>query len=63
MPYDPPGQAAWMEALAIDGWAAFKVGDKVTSFTGYGMGSYSLFNQGVSICSECARGAGEPRCR
>jgi hypothetical protein len=49
MPYDPPSQAAWMEAAGIDGWAAFKVGNSVTSFTGYGMGSYSFFNQGVDI--------------
>jgi hypothetical protein len=49
MPYDPPSQAAWMEATGIDGWAAFKIGNGVTSFTGYGMGSYSFFNQGVDI--------------
>jgi hypothetical protein len=49
MPYDPPSQAAWMEAPGIDGWAAFKVADNVTSFSGYGMGSYSFFNQGVPI--------------
>ena len=49
MPYDPPSQAAWMEAPGVDGWAAFKVGDAVTSFHGYGMGSYSFFNQGVDI--------------
>jgi hypothetical protein len=49
MPYDPPSQAAWMEAPGVDGWAAFKVGDNVTSFSGYGMGSYSFFNQGVDI--------------
>jgi hypothetical protein len=49
MPYDPPSQAAWMEAARVDGWAAFKVGDAVTSFHGYGMGSYSFFNQGVNI--------------
>ena len=49
MPYDPPNQAAWMEAPGVDGYAAFKVGDKVTSFNGYGMGSYSFFNQGVNI--------------
>ena len=49
MPYDPPSQAAWMEAAGVDGWAAFKVGDAVTSFHGYGMGSYSFFNQGVNI--------------
>jgi hypothetical protein len=49
MPYDPPSQAAWMEAPGIDGWAAFKVANTVTSFRGYGMGSYSFFNQGVNI--------------
>ena len=49
MPYDPPSQAAWMEAPGIDGWAAFKVANSVTSFSGYGMGSYSFFNQGVDI--------------
>jgi hypothetical protein len=49
MPYDPPSQAAWMEAPGVDGWAAFKVADTVTSFSGYGMGSYSFFNQGVDI--------------
>ena len=49
MPYDPPSQAAWMEAPGVDGWAAFKVPNTVTSFNGYGMGSYSFFNQGVEI--------------
>jgi len=49
MPYDVPSQAAWMEAPGVDGWAAFKVADGVTSFSGYGMGSYSFFNQGVDI--------------
>jgi hypothetical protein len=49
MPYDPPSQAAWMEAPGVDGWAAFKVANSVTSFSGYGMGSYSFFNQGVNI--------------
>jgi hypothetical protein len=49
MPYDPPSQAAWMEAPGVDGWAAFKVADNVKRFSGYGMGSYSFFNQGVNI--------------
>ena len=49
MPYDPPSQAAWSEAPGVNGWAAFKVGDNVTSFSGYGLGSYSFFNQGVNI--------------
>jgi hypothetical protein len=49
MPYDPPSQAAWMEAHGVDGWAAFKIGHSATGFSGYGMGSYSFFNQGVDI--------------
>ena len=49
LPYDVPNQAAWMESPGVDGYAAFKVGSKVTSFHGYGMGSYSFFNQGVNI--------------
>ena len=54
MPYDVPSQAAWMEAPAVDGYPAFKVGDNVTSFHGYGMGSYSFFNQGIDIFAEHA---------
>ena len=49
MPYDPPSQAAWMEAPGVDGYPALKVADHVRSFHGYGMGSYSFFNQGVDI--------------
>jgi hypothetical protein len=49
MPYDPPSQAAWMEAPGVYGYPAVKVANSVTSFNGYGMGSYSFFNQGVDI--------------
>jgi hypothetical protein len=49
MPYDPPSQSAWMQPSGVDGWAALKVADTVRSFSGYGMGSYSFFNQGVDI--------------
>jgi len=49
MPYDPPSQAAWMEAPGVDGYPALKVANHVTSFNGYGLGSYSFFNQGINI--------------
>jgi hypothetical protein len=49
MPYDPPSQSAWMESSKILGYPAFHVAQKVTTFQGYGMGSYSFFNQGVPI--------------
>jgi hypothetical protein len=38
-----------MEAPGVDGWAAFKIANAVTSFKGYGLGSYSFFNQGINI--------------
>jgi hypothetical protein len=49
MPYDPPSQAAWMSSPTTDGYAAFLVTPRVRSFQGYGMGSYSFFDQGVPI--------------
>jgi hypothetical protein len=49
MPYDPPSQAAWTSSPTTLGYAAFLVSPDVTSFQGYGMGSYSFFNQGVPI--------------
>lgn len=52
--YDPPSQKAWMQAPGVNGWSALKVADSVTRFNGYGMGSYSFFNQGVDIFAENA---------
>src|SRR5262249_43694511 len=52
MPYAPPSQNVWNPAAK--GWPAFKVADAVTSFSGYGMGSYSFFNQGVDIFADHA---------
>lgn len=54
LPYDVPSQAAWMEAPGVDGYAAFKVGDSVRTFHGFGMGAYSFFNQGLDIFADHA---------
>ncbi|HXL96145.1 MAG TPA: hypothetical protein VN969_45115 [Streptosporangiaceae bacterium] len=43
LPYDPPSQAAWMASSTQDGYPAFLVTPGVTSFQGYGMGSYVVF--------------------
>src|SRR4051794_16369953 len=48
MPYDPPSQAAWMHD-GVNGYAAYKVADTVTSHEAWGLGSYSFFNQGQPI--------------
>ena len=44
-----PTQSAWMSSATQDGYPAFYLPSSVTSFSGYGMGSYSYFDQGVSI--------------
>ncbi len=49
MPYDPPSQSAWMSGPKTDGYPAFLVTNRVKTFTGYGMGSYSYFNVGPAI--------------
>ncbi|MES1246851.1 MAG: adenylyl cyclase [Actinomycetota bacterium] len=49
MPYDVPSQAAWSSSPTTKGYAAFLVAPGVRSFHGYGMGSYSFFDQGVDI--------------
>jgi hypothetical protein len=49
LPYDPPSQAAWTQPSGVLGYPALTVTDSVTRFNGYGMGSYSFFNQGVDI--------------
>ncbi len=49
MPYDPPSQAAWRETRSSPGYPALSVTHRGTNFTGYGMGSYSFFNQNVDI--------------
>ena len=54
MPYDPPSQAAWMESPSVKGWPALKIADRVRTFHGYGMGSYSFFNQGIDIYADNA---------
>jgi hypothetical protein len=43
LPYDPPSQSAWMASATQDGYPAFLVTPRVTTFQGYGMGSYVVF--------------------
>jgi len=47
MPYDPPNQAAWMEAPTEDGYASYKVSDSVTTHQAFGLGVYSFFDNPV----------------
>ena len=46
MPYDPPSQAAWMEAPGVNGWAAFKIADSVTQLQRIRHGQLQLLQPG-----------------
>jgi hypothetical protein len=48
LPYDPPNQAAWMNG-SVDGYAAYKVADSVTSHQAWGVGSYCYFSTNSSV--------------
>ena len=49
LPYDPPSQADWQRSATQPGYPAFEVSKGVKTFQGYGMGSYSYFDQGVAV--------------
>jgi hypothetical protein len=50
IPYDPPDQVSYASAPGTNGWASYKVADKVTSHEAWGLGIYSVFrNRGVVL--------------
>ena len=51
MPYDPPNQAAWNSPAGVNGYAAYKVADNVTTHEGWGLGSYCFFNVNPAVSS------------
>jgi hypothetical protein len=53
MPYDVPDQAAWMNG-ATRGFAAYRVGDAVTSHEAWGLGSYCFLNRNPSVVADRA---------
>jgi hypothetical protein len=49
MPYDVPNQAAWMSPGGVNGYAAYKVANNVTSHEAWGVGSYCFFNVNPAV--------------
>jgi hypothetical protein len=43
IPYDPPTQASYTSTPGTNGWASYKVADRVTSHEAWGLGVYSVF--------------------
>ncbi|WP_434453021.1 chitobiase/beta-hexosaminidase C-terminal domain-containing protein [Lentzea sp. E54] len=54
MPYDVPNQAVWNRPNGQAGYAAYKVGDHVTTHEAWGLGSYCFFNVNPSVRAENA---------
>ncbi|MEU8261882.1 discoidin domain-containing protein [Micromonospora sp. NPDC048999] len=50
LPYDPPNAGSWKNGT-MTGYAAFKVADTVTTFEGWGLGSYCYFNVDPTIAA------------
>jgi hypothetical protein len=48
MPYDVPSQSAWMNG-GVNGYASYNVAPTVANHAAYGLGVYSVFDQGVDI--------------
>jgi hypothetical protein len=42
MPYDPPSQEAWRHG-EVNGYASYKVADRVTTHEAWGLGVYCVF--------------------
>jgi hypothetical protein len=50
IPYDPPRQSVYTSSPGVNGWASYKVADKVTSHEAWGLGIYSVFRHpGVTL--------------
>ena len=46
IPYDPPDQPSYASAPGANGWASYKVADRVTSHEAWGLGIYSAAQRG-----------------
>ena len=61
IPYDPPDQSSYQSAPGVNGWASYKVADRVTEHEAWGLGIYSVFrhpNVVLSRAIEVPRVAG-----
>jgi hypothetical protein len=45
IPYDPPDQASYTSAAGTNGWASYKLADKVNDHEAWGLGIYSVFRR------------------
>jgi hypothetical protein len=63
IPYDPPDQPSYTSAPNVNGWAAYKVADKVTSHEAWGLGVYSVFRRPGVVLSRAIETPNSPGVR
>ncbi len=62
MPYDPPSQEAWRSAVG-DGFASYKVGDRVKEHEAWGLGVYHVFKAAPVIADNAIETPAAPGVR
>jgi hypothetical protein len=60
IPYDPPDQPSYTSAPGTNGWASYKVADKVTSHEAWGLGVYSVFRHPSVVLSRAIEAPKKP---
>jgi hypothetical protein len=63
IPYDPPDQPSYTSAPNVNGWAAYKVADKVISHEAWGLGVYSVFRRPGVVLSRAIETPNSPGLR
>ena len=53
IPYDMPGQSAWQHS-GVNGYASYKIADRVESHHAWGVGVYSYFRDATGACLDSA---------
>jgi len=63
IPYDPPDQASFTSAPGTNGWASYKVADKVANHEAWGLGIYSVFRRPNVVLSRAIEVPAKPTVR
>ncbi len=63
IPYDPPTQSAWSSGPGSNGWASYKLGDRVAYHEAWGLGVYSVFRHPDVILSRAIEVPNRPGVR
>jgi hypothetical protein len=63
IPYDPPNQTSYTSAPGVNGWASYKVADRVTNHQAWGLGVYSVFQHPDVVLTRAIETPKQPQVR